>query len=199
MNFNLTAKIGAAFVVLSLCSCSTMQDSSDNFLNSGSIVISKILPSENISTAQSDIDDFEGMNQLLGYFPPSEEFTPAFNETWLEIRKGKASLMQGGVVIDRINVEGLNLAKSGYYFVNSKELEPLWAAPSTYFTSRGLSIPENNKRSGAYGEMAIFTTGGLVLHSAPVWTSEVGGLKFSQKKLTKLFSSLPLGSQIVVK
>lgn len=183
-----------------LASCASNQ--STNFLSSGSIVLSKTVPN---SVASQQIAkeklDFEDMNQLLGYFPPTDEFSPAFNETWLEInsKEGKVSLMQGDLPIEQFNFTGIISAKEGAYYVSAKQIDPIWNAPASYFINRGLSIPSNSSRAGAYGDMAVFATGGLVIHSAPVWISEVGGLKVSQKKLSKIFSSLPLGSQILVK
>ena len=193
------------------CSCGAINDMSDptsaGYLGSGSIVISKLVPSSNnlnnILASTESSDDCSSMNQLLGYFPPSEDFTPAFNEMWLEIntKEHTASLMQGSLATEIFQLTRSVVATPGQYYVKAKELNPLWQAPESYFSKRGLSIPEENSRlrSGAFGDKAIFTTSNLVIHNAPFWNQEVGGLRLSNKKLSKVFSSLPLGSPIVVR
>ena len=192
-------KVVLTFIsILLLASCS--YNTPNNYLESGTILVSKSVGNY-INTASLNDNTNTEMNKLLGFFPASDDFSPAFNELWLEIdtQNETISVKNGSKVIHHFNTFGAKFTSRGHFFVTSKDKAPKWQAPNSYFTSRGLQVPSDKTRAGAYGSVAIFGTNNLVIHSSPFWTSEVGGVKVSESKLNTFFNKLPVGSPIVVK
>ncbi|RIL03500.1 MAG: hypothetical protein DCC75_12910 [Proteobacteria bacterium] len=84
-----------------------------------------------------------------------------------------------------------------------KQRNPLWYAPDSYFAVRQLALPKAGDkerfRRGALGEFAMFLRKDLPIHSASVWSKEVGGLRLAEQDLSKIYYSLPANSQVVVR
>ena len=195
MKHILTALLLSSF--FSSCSFPT---SPKNYLESGTILVSKSVENYlNVASLQNSTSN--EMNNLVGFFPPSKDFTPAFNELWLEVntKNETISVKNGSETVNKFDTYGAKFAKKGSFFITSKNTAPKWQAPNSYFNSRGLAVPQDTNRVGAYGKTAIFATENLVIHTSPFWTSEVGGIKVSEKKLSKVFASLPVGSPIIIK
>ncbi len=193
-----------ALLLTSLFSSCTYT-SPKNYLESGTILVSKSV--ENYLNVASLKDNTSNeMNNLVGFFPPSKDFTPAFNELWLEVDTNAEtiSVKNGNRTVNKFETYGAKFAAKGNFFITSKNslsnnTAPKWQAPDSYFSSRGLAVPQDTNRVGAYGKTAIFGTDNLVIHTSPFWTSEVGGIKVSERKLDTVFASLPVGSPIIIK
>ena len=139
---------------------------------------------------------------LLGFMPNpagSDESTP-----WLKINTeaGTIQLMNGGQVVEETKIEGKLPIQPGSYTVKHKQRSPLWYAGDDYFLSRGLSIPEagdkERYRRGALGDFALFVDNDASIHSAPVWTPEVGGLRIDDEKMKKIYYSMDVGATVTV-
>jgi lipoprotein-anchoring transpeptidase ErfK/SrfK len=93
--------------------------------------------------------------------------------------------------------------KQGTFSISRKEVNPLWKAPPTYFLRRGLPLPPEGSRErgirGALGEHAIFIDEGRAIHSGPVWSDDVGGIKISRDDMALLFDSVPVGATVEVR
>jgi len=130
---------------------------------------------------------------------------PATNETWLEIDSSKKSvtLLRGEERLKSFAVEGDVGLSPGKYALQYKQHFPTWYAPNSYFEKRELSVPGEQDQSrylkGALGEYALYPTTSVVIHSSPVWSNEIGGLRARKEALAEIFSQLSLGSSIVVK
>ena len=145
------------------------------------------------------------MAPLIGYFPPLMSFVPAENEIWLEVDRttAKLSLYKGREIVKQIQGEGVVSMNSGEYFLQHKQKAPLWYAPNEYFTKRQLAVPASENRlryrRGALGDLALYPTTTFPIHSAPLWSDEVGGLRISESDLASIYFMLPVGAPIVVK
>jgi len=98
-----------------------------------------------------------------------------------------------------LNAEGKVAVKRGAYYLSGKEVDPLWYASDSYCSRRGIA-PDSKGRylKGALGSRAIFVAPGLLIHSSPLWTEEVGGLKLSGADMLELYDALSLGSPVLV-
>ena len=168
---------------------------------SGSIVISKPIPTK----VSNSIQDDTVHSPLLGFTPPSKDFVPAENEAWLEIaRKTKEiKLRQGSKVVQSVKAEGNITLKPGQYSLQHKQKRPLWYAPDEYFTKRGIDVPASGDRAryrrGALGQYVIYATTTFPIHSGPVWSEDVGGIRVNLAELSSIYYKLPVGASIVVK
>ena len=173
------------------------------YQKSGTILVSRTIP------AQIEVAAVAGkhrlMMPLIGYIPPSTGFLPADNETWLEVDSSKKTitLFRGKAVVTIVQAEGAVSAAPGLYALQHKEKDPVWYAADEYFTKRQITPPSEESEGrylrGALGSYALFPTDSFAIHSAVVWTSDVGGLKVARADLAKLFYMLPLGSSIIIK
>ena len=179
------------------------------FLESGTVILSMRIP-EKQAAANPQVEERElgkpsPLAPLIGYFPPAVSYVPAENETWLEISKAqqKLTLYKGNTVVKTMNIEGSVSLNAGDYFLQHKQKNPLWYAPNEYFAKRQLRVPSEDDRlryrRGALGRFALFPTNTFPIHSAPVWTAEVGGLRVSETDLHSIFLLVPVGSPVVVK
>lgn len=192
-------------LVLTSCSFFNTDEQSEidnQFLSSGSVVLSQRVPTSRELTVQENTNT--PMAPVVGYFPNVDKFFPAVNEHWISINKATktVSLFRGDEKLSDIDATGEITLKEGTYGLLHKERGPLWYAPDEYFTRRGIEIPESDDlgryRRGAYGDYALFLPDSLAIHSSPIWTNEVGGIKVSEKDIKKIYATLNVGSQIVV-
>lgn len=193
---------------LVLASCSFFDSSADvtseeEFLSSGTLVLSQRVPSNRELTVEKTTKS--AMAPVVGYFPNADKFFPAVNEHWISIDKATKtiSLFRGDEKLKDVKAVGKMNLKEGTYSLLHKEKNPLWYAPDKYFARRGIEVPSSDDlgryRRGAYGDYALFLPNALAIHSSPIWSSEVGGIKVDEKEIKKLYASLSLGSQIIVK
>lgn len=100
-------------------------------------------------------------------------------------------------------VEGADFLKPGTFKVIHKQRDPVWYAPDSYFTARQQEVPaeydKERYRRGALGSLAIFFDGEQAIHSGPVWSEEVGGIKTEHSDLLNLFELLPIGTSLEIR
>jgi hypothetical protein len=183
------------------------QKSAVRFQKSGTVILSGNL-SGSASVSNSSV---AAENQpvkfapLVGYLPPTLGFIPAENETWLEVdRLSKTVILyKGKTKMKEMHGEGSVSIDAGEYFIQQKQKHPLWYATDDYFSRRKLSVPSKEDRlryrRGAYGPFAIFPSTNFPIHSGPVWSSDVGGLRISKGDLSSIYYELPVGAPVVVK
>lgn len=207
-----------SFLLALLCSCSSIQLPSFSakqqiaFRESGSIILSRPMPSaEGLSFAKAispdtgTIERQRVMAPLLGYFPPTKDYLPAVNESWLEVdrKNSTITLYEGKNAVRKVNAEGQVTIHSGDYFLLHKDKQPKWYASDEYFHARGLSVPPELDATrylrGALGPVALYPVAGFPIHSSPLWSKDVGGLRVLPSELTPLFDSLEVGARIVVR
>lgn len=137
---------------------------------------------------------------MLGFVPVESE-----KGKWLSVdtTKGTISLMEGTNPVAIAHGEGAIKLSPGSYQLMHKQRSPLWYAGDTYFSKRGLPIPaagdKERYRRGALGDFALFIDKDTSLHSALVWSDEVGGLRINDLDLRKIYYSLDVGSRIEIK
>ena len=193
-------------------------ESRPKFSESGSLVLSFQLPPQDEHSGNGPLNlscDLEGPQSttekgakfapIIGYFPPKLSKLPAENEIWMEIDKkeGHLKVYHGKQLVSDVSVEGTNNIPSGEYLVQSKQNSPRWYAEDSYFRSRGLNLPEKFAESrflkGALGPKAMFLSDKIALHSSPIWTQEVGGIKIEKNALASIYEQSTLGVSVVVR
>lgn len=173
--------------------------SKPGYLSSGTIVLSRQVPAESPVTTE------ESFGPVIGYIPPMTGILPAANELWIEIDTEKltVTLYRGEEKLSTVKAEGSVSLPPGKYALQFKQKFPTWYAPNSYFEKRMLEVPaeydESRYLRGALGEYALYPSSGFVIHSAPLYSEDVGGLRLSQEELASLFSQLQVGSSIVIK
>ena len=216
-SFALAALSGCGVSGLFSSGSDSARSSAATFLESGSIILSHQVPKQQTEAlAQLESADSERvvpqragaspvMAPLIGYFPPTNGFVPADNETWMEISAAsqKISLFHGKTLVKEIQGEGDVAIARGDYFLQHKQKHPVWYAPDSYFAKRLLNVPPAGDRlryrRGALGDFALYPTTSFPIHSAALWTEEVGGLRVSPEDLASLYLELPVGAPIVIK
>jgi lipoprotein-anchoring transpeptidase ErfK/SrfK len=200
---------------IALLGCSTNQfplfisDSSNkkeleptSFLKSGTLLLSHRVPTKSSIIGMDN--NHPTVAPLIGYFPPAIGYVPTKDELWIKIssKEKKLFLMKGKENSLEIQAEGKISVSKGKYLLQQKQKNPLWYAPDSYFSKRLLNIPEQTDRTryrrGAYGEFALYATDSFVIHSAPIWTEEVGGLKIKASDISLLYSQIQIGTPVVV-
>jgi hypothetical protein len=177
--------------ILTLLSCSFGSPSSTReFLADGSLMISRSLPPpaapQNTTT--------------LGLLPTYGAHTG----TWLLIDTGArtASLMEGDTATVVAPAEGTDTVRPGRFQLLHKQRNPLWYAPPSYFQQRQLPVPPEGDRArfrrGALGDFVLYITKEIPVHSGPVWTDDVGGIRLDDTSLSKMYYMLPVGAPIEI-
>lgn len=138
---------------------------------------------------------------VLGFIPVDADR----QGKWLSIdgTKGTITLMEGQEVVASAQAEGKMKLEAGVYHILHKQRSPLWYAGDNYFLKRGLNVPGSGDREryrrGALGDFALFIDKETSLHSSPVWTDEVGGLRIPDEEIRKIYYSVDIGSLIEIK
>lgn len=203
--------LSSAALVLVLSGCSLFHQSEtpqpEKFAASGTVILSGVLsgnpvdPNSSVLAANKPVV----MAPLVGFLPPTLGFIPADNEAWLEVdRLTKViSLYKGKNKIKEMQGEGSVSIDAGEYFIQQKQKYPLWYATDDYFSKRRLAVPSKEDRlryrRGAYGPFAIFPSTNFPIHSGPIWSNDVGGLRISKGDLSSIYFTLPVGAPVVVK
>lgn len=187
---------------------------------SGSLVLSFQLPPRGTSDSTNMTPAGESPDQelasavpsthrrfapLLGYFPPRLSKLPANNEIWMEFDQAERQLKiyEGKQLLQMVSAESDGKIQCGEYLVQSKQSDPRWYATNQYYTSRGLPVPSDispeRYLQGALGSQALFLSENLAIHSSPLWTKEVGGVRVDRQTLSKVFERAPLGVSVIVR
>jgi len=200
-----------SFILLILGSCGAtkpfnLSAPGSKFLSSGSIVLSRQISESviapGVATAANSTAKY---SPILGYIPPMTGVLPAANEIWLEIDSSNKTmtLIKGEQRLKTIPMQGQLPLAPGKYALQHKQQSPTWYAPDSYFQKRNLEIPAEQDQGrylkGALGEYALYPTASVVIHSSPLWSDEIAGLRVKKSEIAEVFSQLSLGSSIVVK
>lgn len=187
----------ALYFLSALTACSTLRESATpasstmSLHASGSVLLAKPLPEISIPEP----------TRLLGFLP----FYAAQTGKWLSISKAKDSirLMEGNEVVLETSGEGIDYMPNGVFQVLHKQRNALWYAPDEYFTKRKMDIPPPGDRArfrrGALGSFVLFIDKNTRIHSGPLWSNEIGGIKLSDQDLSRIYYQLDLGSVVEVK
>lgn len=180
----------------------------DRFMRSGTIVLSRQIPQTSEKPSQVAMEDsgeskVAQFGPIIGYIPPTLGL--ADNEVWLEIdsKLKTINVYKGQNKLQALHAEGVVGLAPGTYALQHKQKRPLWYAPDSYFTKRGLPVPnasdKERYRRGALGGLVLYPTTTFPIHTAPIWTDDVGGLKVPQGELASVYFMLPVGSTVIVK
>ena len=182
--------IGLALLALAACSV-TRSTPERSMLADGSVMISRpapaLAPMEKLSS--------------LGFLPlyPS----PTGNWLLIDTQKKTASLMEGDRLALVADAKGTDALRPGRFQLVYRQRNPLWYAPASYFERRKLPVPpEGDKarfRRGALGDFVLYLTKEIPIHSGPVWSEDVGGVKLDDMSMTKMYYMLPVGATIEVR
>ena len=183
-------------LVSALCSCSTAskqpQPGAENWLRDGMIVLARPAPA---------VAPFDPGQRMLAFMP----LPASLPGPWLSIdtQEGLVKLMTGEHALSSFRAEGLENLALGSYQVLHKQKAPLWYAPDRYFESRALSIPpqgdKSRYRKGALGDFVIYIARDIPIHDAPVWSSEVGGIRIPSNEIPGIYERLEVGSPVEIK
>ena len=188
-------------VFFSACSAKQVEVQEVPTLNSsGTIIISGTLPARSATAPNS-----KSFAPLLGYARSNINYLPANNEYTLEVSRAQSLLKVklGDETIEEFAVDGALHLDAGSYVLERKENNPSWYASNEYFSNRKMEIPfpgdTNRFLRGALGQQAFFASSGLIIHTSPIWSSEVGGLKVDHARLKSVFDNISLGTVIIVR
>jgi hypothetical protein len=139
--------------------------------------------------------------RALGFVP-----TEAVHDgSWVSIdsSSGMVRLMNGANEVRSGVAEGAKNLRSGTFQLKHKQRSALWHAPASYFASRGLSIPSDGAKDrflrGALGEFSLFIDKTTPIHSGPLWTPELGGVRVEENLLSSMYYSLEVGAPIEIR
>lgn len=195
-------RVCAALLIISLGGCSLLQSaktpgtgSSRGWLTDGSLAISRPLPPVNVFPT-------ERASLRQESFPSRSVPT---TQTTIRIQRAAGKLSLSGPETSPLsfNVHVASSLKSGRYTVALKQANPLWYAPASYFRQRDLKIPAEGSRErfkrGALGSQALFLSDQTPLHSGPVGTNEIGGLRLNPADMDELFKLVQVGTVVEVR
>lgn len=197
-------RFGLIFVILlsftlSACLRYHVDQSASNKagIGSGEIVLARAVP------AAADLGP-DSQLRVMGFLPSG--IYPAISGPWLEVSRDESilRLMNGADVVREIPVEGVSRLQPGNFSIVLKQRAPLWYAPDSYFSNRQLPLPKSGDqdryRRGALGEFALFIAENIPVHSGPVDTDEVGGVRIpNNEDMSRVYYTLAIGSAVVVK
>ena len=153
-----------------------------------------------------------GQATMLGFLPgtipaaipaiaaPAERVGP-----WISIDRSsqKLTLFNGAAVVGSFSGEGFDRLTTGSFRLTLKQRNPLWYAPDSYFTSRNIEVPAPGDRArfrrGALGDFAVFLDRTTALHSGPVWSTDIGGLRLEENDLSRIYYQLEIGSYVEIR
>ncbi len=191
-------KLSLPAVFLFLAGCSLFgsspseQSSAAAWKKDGSIVLSRVAPVPVLT---------ESKGELLGFLPQKSRTA----DHWLAINKSTRTIevMSGDQSLVSLKSEGVERLQPGRYQVIHKQKDPLWYAPNSYFTSRLLDVPAEGSREryrkGALGDFVVYFSPDLPIHSSPVPSDEVGGVRLDGTDMPRLYYSLDIGSVVEVR
>lgn len=172
----------------------TDAQSEHDWLSSGSLAISRPIPPVN----------FGGADRSRMRAPASlQSVRPA--ATILRVNRAAGRLSLEGPDTSPISfyTQVARTMKPGRYTIALKQNNPLWYAPTSYFTQRSLRVPPEGSKDrfkrGALGLQSLFLNDQTPIHSGPVGTSEIGGLRLRQEDMLQVFQAVQVGTVVDVR
>ena len=164
----------------------------DAIIADGSVTISRSMPPVAV-----DLPAHDGFGFLPGYG------AVVGNWVLIDSKRGTINLMDGQKVAITARAAGVDKLKRGRYQLVLKQRNPLWYAPTSYFAARHLDVPAEGDRArfrrGALGDFVLFLDKDTPVHSGPVWTEDIGGLRVDESSLAKFYYLLNVGSTVEVR
>lgn len=171
---------------------------STGWLGSGSLSIARPAPQIN---PQSNTSIFAFMPVASNKVPTN--ITPTNSSLLVDRATNTISFYKGGSQLFNFKGEVAMDLPPGQYGVLLKQEQPMWYAPDRYFTERNLPLPGHGSaerfRRGALGDMAIFVTPELSIHSGPIGDPSIGGIRVLPQEMANIYSNLDIGSLIIVR
>ena len=197
---------GSLILVMTGCATSSFNPSTtESWLPDGSLSLMRPVPrlsmiSEAMAQPKSDIFNEPKARMRSPSEMPSPDTAPRIT---IETTKHTLTLTLPGQEPVTVKAQGAYALKKGTYSVALKQADPLWYAPPTYFLRRGIKVPPDGSKSrymrGALGHQALFFDKQIAIHSGPVWSDEIGGVKLSNEDMNRLFETVAIGTQIQVR
>ena len=181
----------------------------------GSVYLAGCVAIDDAAKSQGDAWLRDGSILLSRSAPPAPALKPAPLLGFVPTRSS-TEVLSPSIVIDRTSgtlslpgsTESLpvrvpsDLAQ-GTHPVLLKQMNPLWYAPDSYYAQRGMLLPPSGDRvrylRGALGTHAIFLGDNFALHSAPLWTENVGGVQLNADMLQSLFARVQVGALVEIR
>jgi len=190
-----TTTIALVVAVAGSVGCSPTSESPGSWIRDGIITIARPLPLE----AGRKING--SPSSLLGFVPvPGVQ-----GGAWLSIStsEGAINLMNGSSVAASVQGEGIKELRPGTYKVVHKQRAPLWYAPDNYFSVRQLAVPAEGEKSrylrGALGDFVLFLNKDTPIHSGPIWSDEIGGIRLNEGDISRLYYQLEVGAPVEIR
>lgn len=118
-------------------------------------------------------------------------------------KAGTIAVIEDGRVVQSVRGEGVENLKAGKFQLLHKQRNALWYAPDSYFSLRNLPLPPAGHRErfrrGALGEFVLFVDESTPLHSGPLASSEIGGVRISETDLARIYYSVAPGIPVQVR
>lgn len=195
-------RLGVALLAVHASGCSLLAStstgstrSSRGWLSDGSLAISRPVPAVNVSSS------------ARASLRPESISEQTVRPTTTVLRVGRAA---GKISIDgpntpsrSFNAQVASTLRSGRYTIALKQANPLWYAPASYFKQRALHVPPEGSRErfkrGALGNQALFLNDQTPIHSGPVGTTEIGGLRINPRDMNELFELIQIGTVVEIR
>jgi lipoprotein-anchoring transpeptidase ErfK/SrfK len=182
-------------VATSTVGCTSIKNPTNagsQWLASGSLALSRPVPTQGIAIKPSAASP----DSSMGAEPEVARIVVSRNDrTITALRPGTQPIV--------VKAEGAQHLPAGSFSVTIKEENPLWYAPTTYFSKRSLQIPEEGSRArfmrAALGNRALYLSNQAPIHSGPVWLDEIGGIRVKQPDMEQIYSMVAVGTRVEVR
>ncbi len=179
-------------------SSSSSQD--NQYLEEGVISFSKPVPVPTVEA--SPVFSFMPIAPMIPDFGVKRSnssemwvFIDSLNNS-IEINRGDENIL----TVEAKATSGLN---QGKFSVALKEENALWYANDTYFAKRSQRIPAEGSSDrylkGALGEYAVVLSGGMVIHSSPLFDDSVTGFQVGDGEIRSIYSLLEPGTKVIIR
>lgn len=166
----------------------------NDWLESGSLALSRPVPNPMTESARARLASFE---------PSSATETGSTTSILISRKDRTITALRPGQSPLVIKSDGAEKLKSGSYSITLKEENPLWYAPSVYFTKRSLVVPAEGSRArfrrAALGTKSLYLNDRTPIHSGPIWIPEIGGIRVPEEQMSEIFSSIEIGTRVEVR
>ena len=197
---------GTIILLITGCATSSFNPSTtERWLPDGSLSIVRPIPrfnlvSEAMASPKQEIFTDPKARMRAPSDLPSEDLAPKLT---IDSTKHTLTLSRPGETPITMKAQGAYSLKKGTYTVALKQSDPLWYAPPSYFLRRGMKVPADGSKErfmrGALGRQALFFDKQLAVHSGPVWSDEIGGVKLSREDMNTVFETVSVGTAIEVR
>ena len=189
----------AIILLLLVTGCATASfnpASSETWLTDGNLALLRPVPKQNLYSEKTSSEPMARMR------PPEPEQSNIPPHLIVHGASHSLTLSLPGSAPITIKAQGTYAMKPGSYAVALKQHDPLWYAPPTYFLRRGIQVPADGTKArfmrGALGNKAIFLDREIPIHSGPMWTEEIGGLRVSTDDMARIFDAVTVGGRVEV-